>query len=321
MRCAAAATRSPRRRPRRRRRQLPVLGVAPDFTGIADWLNTPGQPAAHARLAARQGRARRLLDVLVHQLPAHAPASARVVRRLPQGRLRDRRRAHAGVRVRARLGNVPQRDARPARHVAGRARQRLRDVDGVLEPVLAGRLPDRQAGPRARRTTSARATYGQTEAAIRTLLGEAGAGARGAGSRRDADRSRRRPSRTSAPSAWPATSARAIQPNVPTRLHVRLGAPRGRPHLRGHLDGRPAANRRRPRRAAAVHFRAQYVYLVLGGKGTVRALIDGKPARTIRVTSDRLYTLVSGSAPREDCSSCGSHRASTRTRSRSARRG
>ena len=32
----------------------------------------------------------------------------------------------------------------------------------------------------------------------------------------------------------------------------------------------------------------------------MRALIDGKPARTIRVTSDRLYTVVSGAAPRED---------------------
>ena len=49
------------------------------------WINSH---AADARPAARQGRADRLLDVLVHQLPAHAAAPEVVVRRVPQGRLR-----------------------------------------------------------------------------------------------------------------------------------------------------------------------------------------------------------------------------------------
>jgi hypothetical protein len=31
---------------------------------------------------------------------------------------------------------------------------------------------------------------------------------------------------------------------------------------------------------------------VLTGKGSVRVLVDGKPERTVRVTADRLYTLV-----------------------------
>ena len=96
-----------------------------------------GRHAAHARRPARQGRARRLLDVLVHQLPAHAAASAVVVRRVPQGRLRHHRRAHARVRVRARARQRRGRREAAARDVAGRARQRLRDVDGILERVLA----------------------------------------------------------------------------------------------------------------------------------------------------------------------------------------
>jgi molybdopterin-binding protein len=48
-----------------------------------------------------------------------------------------------------------------------------------------------------------------------------------------------------------------------------------------------------------LHFRARFVYIVLGGKGTVTALVDGKPERTVRVNADRLYTVVSGASARE----------------------
>ena len=70
-----------------------------------------------------------------------------------------------------------------------------------------------------------------------------------------------------------------------------------------------------------LHFRARFVYIVLGGKGTVQALVDGKPDRTVRVNADRLYTVVSGRAARS-----GAARAALlawrrpRTRSPSARR-
>ena len=106
--------------------------------------------AAHDRGSARQGRADRLLDVLLHQLPAHAAAPARLVRRVPQGRPRHRRRPHAGVRLRARpLERRGRRQALP-RHLAGRARQRLRHVERVVERVLAGGLSRRPAGQCAR---------------------------------------------------------------------------------------------------------------------------------------------------------------------------
>jgi cytochrome c biogenesis protein CcdA/thiol-disulfide isomerase/thioredoxin len=39
-------------------------------------------------------------------------------------------------------------------------------------------------------------------------------------------------------------------------------------------------------------YRARDVYLVLTGRGSVRVLLDGKPERTVRVRGDRLYTLV-----------------------------
>jgi cytochrome c biogenesis protein CcdA/thiol-disulfide isomerase/thioredoxin len=42
-----------------------------------------------------------------------------------------------------------------------------------------------------------------------------------------------------------------------------------------------------------LHFHAKNVYIVLGGKGTVRASIDAQPASTIRVDAERLYTVRS----------------------------
>jgi cytochrome c biogenesis protein CcdA/thiol-disulfide isomerase/thioredoxin len=48
-----------------------------------------------------------------------------------------------------------------------------------------------------------------------------------------------------------------------------------------------------------LHFHAQKVYLVLGGRGSVRVLVNGRQVRTVRVTADRLYALVSGTKTRD----------------------
>jgi cytochrome c biogenesis protein CcdA/thiol-disulfide isomerase/thioredoxin len=48
-----------------------------------------------------------------------------------------------------------------------------------------------------------------------------------------------------------------------------------------------------------LHFHAHDVYLVLGGTGTVRVLLNGRAIRMAHVTGDRLYTLLSGAKPRE----------------------
>jgi cytochrome c biogenesis protein CcdA/thiol-disulfide isomerase/thioredoxin len=42
-----------------------------------------------------------------------------------------------------------------------------------------------------------------------------------------------------------------------------------------------------------LHFHARDVYIVLGGHGTVRTYVDGKPSGRFGVTQDRLYTAVS----------------------------
>jgi cytochrome c biogenesis protein CcdA/thiol-disulfide isomerase/thioredoxin len=43
-----------------------------------------------------------------------------------------------------------------------------------------------------------------------------------------------------------------------------------------------------------LHFVAKDVYLVAGGRGTVRVLVNGRPLKTIRVDAQRLYTVRSG---------------------------
>jgi cytochrome c biogenesis protein CcdA/thiol-disulfide isomerase/thioredoxin len=43
-----------------------------------------------------------------------------------------------------------------------------------------------------------------------------------------------------------------------------------------------------------LHFVAKDVYLVAGGHGSIQALLDGRPLKTIRVNAQRLYTVRSG---------------------------
>src|SRR5581483_8694927 len=43
-----------------------------------------------------------------------------------------------------------------------------------------------------------------------------------------------------------------------------------------------------------LHFEASDVYIVLGGRGEVQALVDGKPTATVHVDAERLYTVRTG---------------------------
>ena len=95
---------------------------------------------------ARQGRARRLLDLHLHQLAAHAALRPRVGREVPRSRPGRDRRAHARVPLRARPRERAPRGAGDARHVSRRGRQRLRDLGRVRQPLLAGALSRRRAG-------------------------------------------------------------------------------------------------------------------------------------------------------------------------------
>ena len=45
-----------------------------------------------------------------------------------------------------------------------------------------------------------------------------------------------------------------------------------------------------------LRYHANHVYLVLGGQGRLRVVVDGRLRRTVRVHGDRLYSLVSSPA-------------------------
>ena len=276
-----------------------------------------GRHAAHARRPARQGRPGRLLDVLVHQLPAHAAAPAGVVRRVPQGRARDRGRTHARVRVRARARQRRGRREAAARDMACRARQRLRDVDGVLERVLARRLSDRQARRRPRDPLRRRRLQPDgacdRRAARRDERGTAGP-------ERDTDR---------ADDARDVPRPAATRPQPLRRLearhrkdggvHARRRRAAERDLVRRRVDAGGTDRDRRPRCAAGAALR--------GGEGLHRARRhrsrDG--ARSTESRSRPSTSTPTGSTPSSrhrplatDCSSSSSPPAFAPTASRSA---
>ena len=111
----------------------------------------PRRQAAEPRGAARQGRARRLLDLHVHQLPAHAALHRGVGRALSPRRPGHRRRPLAGVPLRARCRQRGGRHPPRGDPLSGGAGQQARDLGRLGQPVLARRLPHRRARPGPRR--------------------------------------------------------------------------------------------------------------------------------------------------------------------------
>ena len=226
--------------------------------------------AADARRPPREGRAARLLDVLVHQLPAHAAAPGGLVHRLPPRRPRDHRRPHARVRVRARPSNVAA------------AIKRL----GIKYPVVqdndfatwtnysnqywpAEYLIDQQG--RIRAYDFGEGDYAEMEQNIRELLGV----------------QQRRPPRCPTSTPTEQTTPESYLGYVrldPTRYVGSIiakdkpktypGASRSRStRSPTAATGASQKNARSPARTPSLtlHFQAEDVYLVLGGHGKVRS--------------------------------------------------
>jgi len=132
--------------------------------------------------------------------------------------------------------------------------------------------------------------YGQTEALIRTLLG-----AHGRTARHVADAT---PSGLLTPETY--LGYARLNTYVGSKLVQDVTAPytfaKRVPQnelsyggdWRGKSDRIVAGMNARLR----LNFTASNVYIVLGGRGTVHALIDGKPTRAIKVDAQRLYTVL-----------------------------
>ena len=150
----------------------------------------------HAQGSFGQGRSLRLLDVLVHQLPAHISLPAFVVQPLPRRRARDRRRPLAGVRLRKGAQERGGRGQASRRHMADHALDDNMTIWDKFENQAspADYFADRRG--RIRYSHIGEGEYTEAENVIRQLLGVAATstaaaeGRRRRGRLRDRDQSR-----------------------------------------------------------------------------------------------------------------------------------
>src|ERR671933_288756 len=272
------------------RRRPGGLGRAPDFRRISHWLNTPGDRPLS--LAGLRGKVV-LVDFWTY-------SCINCLRTLPHLRAWDTAYRGDGLVI---VGvHTPEfAFERDLSNVRG-ATKRL----GVRYPVAldngygtwdaysnqywpAEYLIDRRG--HVRHVHFGEGDYEGTERAIRSLL------AVRAQAPPVADRT---PTEQTTPESYlgyerldryagsPVVQDREASYRFPARLGAGELAYAGRWRVEGQriVAGRDARLRLR--------FRARNVFLVLGGRGVVRASVDGRPVGTVRVAADRLYTLVSG---------------------------
>jgi thiol-disulfide isomerase/thioredoxin len=283
------------------RSRLQDFGSAPEFAGLGRWFNS--KPLT---LAALHGRVV-LIDFWTY-------TCINCIRTLPHLEAWDRTYRRAGLTI---VGVHSPEFA--FEHDAGNVERAIAQ-DGIRYPVAqdnafatwnawgndawpAEYLID--ARGHVRHVQFGEGDYGGTEAAIRGLLEEAG--------------------RSRLPGA--ATPARTYDPAAQTTPETYLGLQRAERVLPAGraagtasfppVTGMPATNEfvlggtwtsraesitAGPAAELAARVTGKDVYLVLsppkGGPGTVRVVVDGRPQRTIRVTTQRLYHLVAGASAR-----------------------
>jgi thiol-disulfide isomerase/thioredoxin len=279
---------------------LPDLGTAPGFTDISAWLNTPGDRALP--LASLRGKVV-LVDFWTY-------SCINCIRTLPHLRAWYAAYHRDGLEI---VGvHTPE---FAFEHVLGNVRTATRDLH-VTWPVAldndygtwsaysnqywpAEYLIDKTG--RVRHYAFGEGSYGETERAIRSLLAETGAhvAQRATGVRDETPRELQTPESYLGSERLQRYVGSRIRPGVAARYTFATALPE---------DALSYAGTWRVERQQIVagagarlrlHFRAQFVYLVLGGRGTVHALVDGAPTRSFRVDADRLYTIVSGTSSRD----------------------
>jgi cytochrome c biogenesis protein CcdA/thiol-disulfide isomerase/thioredoxin len=276
---------------------LPKLGTAPDFAGISDWLNTPGGSAES--LSSLRGKVV-LVDFWTY-------SCINCLRTLPHLRAWYAAYHKDGLEI---VGvHTPE---FAFEHVLGNVRQATHDLH-VTWPVAldnsystwtaysnqywpAEYLIDKSG--EVRHVKFGEGDYGGTEEAIRSLLAEAGASTLAPHPTAVADETPKELVLT--PESYLGTArldryvGSAIHPNVMAPYTFAKVLPQDDLTYAGNWqvgDQRIVAGKDARLR---VHYQARFVYLVLGGRGTVQTLVDGKPGKTVDVTKDQLYTVVSG---------------------------
>jgi cytochrome c biogenesis protein CcdA/thiol-disulfide isomerase/thioredoxin len=272
--------------------KLPDYGRAPDFGGIDQWLNS--KPLTMAQLRGKVV----LIDFWTY-------SCINCLRTLPHLEAWDRMYRQAGLVI---VGvHTPE---FAFEHVPSNVRAATKRL-GVRYPVAldngygtwnaygnqywpAEYLIDRQG--HVREAHFGEGNYGQTEESIRSLLGEKLASPA-------SDRLRDlTPSGPLTPESY--LGYGRIDRFTGSKIYPNKEATYAFPAALGRDDfayaGRWTVQVQRIVAGQDARLKLRYyarkVYLVLGGTGTVRVLVDGHPHGVVHVTSDRLYTLVDRSS-------------------------
>jgi thiol-disulfide isomerase/thioredoxin len=268
------------------------FGPAPDFTGISAWLNTPDEhPLSLARLHGRVV----LIDFWTY-------SCINCLRTLPYLEAWDKRYRADGLTI---VGvHTPE---FAFEHVLSNVSSAVKRL-GVRYPVgldndygtwdaysnqywPAEYLIDAQG--HVREVHFGEGNYDETEQAIRTLLAER---------RSHLPKALAMPDRTPFELMTPESYLgydRLMRyegtPIVHDRWHTyRFASSLNQSDLSYAGQWNVGAQRIVSGRGAKLQlrFRARDVYIVLGGHGSVQSFVDGRPERTLHVTSDRLYTAA-----------------------------
>jgi len=278
--------------PRASAGKLPDYGAAPDFLGIADWLNSP--PLSITDLRGKVV----LVDFWTY-------SCINCLRTLPHLKAWYAAYHRAGLEI---VGvHTPE---FAFEHVPSNVRRATREL-GVTWPVAldnkyatwsayrnqywpAEYFLDRRG--HLRRAHFGEGEYGKAEQTIRTLLAETGAGL----PKRATQLADATPTGFITPETYlgaarlDAARYTGTDPVVGKEARYSFGKtlPQNDISYAGRWTLQPQIALAGRGARLRLHFQARNVYVVLGGNGRVQTLVDGRPAPAIDVREYRLYTAL-----------------------------
>ena len=268
---------------------LKDYGPAPDFTGISTWINS--KPVTVSELRGKVV----LVDFWTY-------SCINCLRTLPHLKAWDAAYRKAGLRIvgvhtpEFAFEHVPSNVRKATRELRVRYAVAIDNDYKTWDAYQNGAWPTEYLVDRRghiREIKEGEGNYDDTERTIRKLLGEPAQAQLAS----VADQTPQHVAMTPETYlGWERLERYSGSQLVPDRL-VPYKFPRTVPPNTVAYDGLWKVERQRivaaDRARLRLGFLAQNVYLVLGGKGSLQVLVDGKPARTIQVGGlSRLYTLL-----------------------------